>query len=244
MSQTAYWPWPPDCLTCRPWPLAPAPNVSRSATLTGSVSSSTPPERSRSSTTSACDSPMHQSTSWWVSGLRSRRSVGSPATSRARFLASASSSERVLATTAIGSSGSGIVHGSMSSGLSLPDRVSPVSALPDLVIAQMSPAMQYGTSRSCRAERRVDVRHPLVGVVVGVAALGQAVPGDVHGLLRAQGAGEDPDQRDPADVPVDRGLDHLGHQRAVRVAGQRRARRAVHPGDHRQVVLQRRRARR
>ncbi len=24
MSHTAYWPWPPDCFTCRPWPLAAA----------------------------------------------------------------------------------------------------------------------------------------------------------------------------------------------------------------------------
>jgi hypothetical protein len=47
-----------------------------------------------------------------------------------------------LATTAIGSSGSGIVHACISSGWSLAEMVSPVSALPDLVIAQMSPAMQ------------------------------------------------------------------------------------------------------
>ena len=91
------------------------------------------------------------------------------------------------------------------------------------------------------AERRVDVCDPFVGVVVGVSAFGHAVPGDVHGELRAQCAGEDPDQRDPADVPVDRRLDHLGDQRAVRVAGQRRTRRAVHPSDRGQVVLQRRR---
>ncbi len=75
--------------------------------------------------------------------------MGSPATSRARFLASASSSERDFATTAIGSSGSGIAHGAISSGSSRLDSVSPVSALPDLVIAQMSPATQDGTSRSC-----------------------------------------------------------------------------------------------
>jgi hypothetical protein len=123
------------------------PNASRSATRTGSVVSSTPPARSRSNTTSACASPMHHSTSWWVSGLRSSRRVGSPAASRARFLASASSSERVFGTTATGSSGSGISHASTSSGLSLAEMVSPVSAAVDLVIAQMSPAMQDVTSR-------------------------------------------------------------------------------------------------
>jgi hypothetical protein len=90
---------------------------------------------------------MHHSTSWRVSGLRSSRMVGSPATSRPRFLARASSSARVLATIATGSSGSGISQGATSSGFSLAEIVSPVSALFDLVIAQMSPATQAGTSR-------------------------------------------------------------------------------------------------
>ncbi len=90
---------------------------------------------------------MHHSTSWWVSGLRSSRSVGSPATRRARLRASASSSARLWATIATGSSGSGISQGAISSGSSLAEMVSPVSALPDLVIAQMSPATQSGTSR-------------------------------------------------------------------------------------------------
>ena len=91
---------------------------------------------------------MHHSTSWWVSALRSNRIVGSPATRRARFLASASSSERVLATIATGSNGSGISQASTSSGLSLAEMVSPVSAVVDLVSATMSPAMQVGTSRT------------------------------------------------------------------------------------------------
>jgi hypothetical protein len=64
-------------------------------------------------------------------------------------LASASSSERVFATIATGSSGSGMSHGPISSGLSFVDSVSPVSAVFDLVMAQMSPATTYGTSRSC-----------------------------------------------------------------------------------------------
>jgi hypothetical protein len=49
------------------------------------------------------------------------------------------------------------------------------------------------------------VRDPLVGVVVGVAAFGQAVAGDVQDLLGAQRAGEDADQRDAADVQVSGG---------------------------------------
>jgi hypothetical protein len=126
-----------------------AANVSRSETFTGSVSTSAPPARSRASTTSACASPMHHSTSWWVSALRSSRSVGSPATSRDRLRDNVSSSLRVFATIATGSSGSGIVHGRIRSGLSGLDTVSPVSAEPSLVSAQMSPATQWLTSRRC-----------------------------------------------------------------------------------------------
>jgi hypothetical protein len=33
ISQIANWPWPPDCLTCRPRPADLAPKVSRSDTL-------------------------------------------------------------------------------------------------------------------------------------------------------------------------------------------------------------------
>ena len=59
---------------------------------------------------------MHHSTCWWVSALFSRRSVGSSATSRAMAWAILSSSALDLALTATGSSGSGMVQGSISSG--------------------------------------------------------------------------------------------------------------------------------
>ena len=82
--------------------------VARSGTRTGSVSTSTPCRvSSRSSSTSACASPMHHSTSWPVSALRSSRTVGSSAASRASPVPSLSSSERERALTATGSSGSG-----------------------------------------------------------------------------------------------------------------------------------------
>jgi hypothetical protein len=81
----------------------------------------------------------------------------------------------------------------------------------------------------------------LVGVVVGVPAGLHAVAGDVYRGLRTQRAGEHPDQGHPAHVRVDRGLDHLGHQGAGRVAAQRVARFPTGTGDLRQVVLQRRR---
>ncbi len=90
---------------------------------------------------------MHHSTVWWVSTLRSSRSVGSAATSLARVLISASSSPLVCAITATGSSGSGSSQHESSSGWSLAETVSPVSAVPSLVRAQMSPATHSSTSR-------------------------------------------------------------------------------------------------
>ena len=92
---------------------------------------------------------MHHSTSWCVSGLFSSRRVGSSATSRDSAWDILSSSALDLAETAIGSSGSGITHGSISSGSSLLDSVSPVSAVASLATAQMSPATASVTARCC-----------------------------------------------------------------------------------------------
>ncbi len=165
---TAYWPCPPDCLTWRPVTRAELRIVARSGTLTGSVSTSAPLARRRDSTTSACASPMHHSTVWCVSGLRSSRSVGSAATSRVSVRPSASSSARLRATTATGSSGSGRFQHDSSSGSDAAETVSPVSALPSLVSAAMSPATHASTSRSWAPSGDVDVREPLVDVVAAV----------------------------------------------------------------------------
>ena len=75
-TTTAYCPWPPDCLTSRPVAVTGPASVSRSATRTGGRSTATP---SRSSTTSACASPRHHSSSCPVAGSRShpqRRVLG------------------------------------------------------------------------------------------------------------------------------------------------------------------------
>ena len=85
--------------------------------------------------------------------MRSSRSVGSLATSLLRFRASASSSLRVFATIANGSSGSGIDHGAISIGSSGAETVSPVSAEPTFVSAQRSPATQNGHLAQVRAQR-------------------------------------------------------------------------------------------
>ena len=62
---------------------------------------------------------------------------------------SLSSSVLDLATIATGSSGSGIDHGSMSSGCSFDDSVSPVSAVPSFATAQMFPAGHAVSGRCC-----------------------------------------------------------------------------------------------
>jgi hypothetical protein len=77
------------------------------------------------------------------------RSVGSSAASRCNPTDSLSSSVLARGCTAIGSSGSGMVHGLSTSGSDLSDSVSPVSALLSLPIAQMSPATTTGAGRCC-----------------------------------------------------------------------------------------------
>ena len=92
---------------------------------------------------------MHHSTTWWVSGLISSRIVGSSATSRWSAADSLSSSAFERATIAAGSSGSGIVHGSISSGWSRDDSVSPVSAVDSFATAQTDPARHSVSGRCC-----------------------------------------------------------------------------------------------
>ena len=226
MSQTAYWPWPPDCLTCRPWPVGRRRRTSRAA---APAPARTRPRRRSGCAAGraarrACASPMHHSTSWWVSGLRSSRSVGSSATSRPRPCDSLSSSA-----------------------LDLRDDRRPAAA------ARASPRAPSAAGRPCRTGCRRSRRGPSLATAHDVAGdrTGRPCAGSCRAArtsaptrsstswsswprsarqwpdtctvgVRAQGAGEDPDQRDPADVRVGRGLDDLGDQRAGRVAGQRR----------------------
>src|SRR2546429_938320 len=85
ITQIPYWPWPPDCLTCRPsarlWPET----VSRYATRGTCVVASTPYLRlSFSRVTSRCTSPRPAMTSCLVSSTRSTCNVGSSSLRRAR----------------------------------------------------------------------------------------------------------------------------------------------------------------
>ncbi len=228
--QTANWPCPPDCLTCRPMTRPAVAMVARSGTRTSSVVTSAPAARSRESTTSACASPIVHSTVWWVSTLRSKRSVGSAATTRVNALTSASSAPRVVRhdrdrqqrlrqlpageQQRIGGVGDGVAG--LGAG-QLRQRAQ-VARDARVDVAQVG------------AERRVEVRDALVLVVpvrqLVAAALGRddpVVAADVHRGVGPQGAGEDPHQRDPADVGVGGGVHHLGGQRPVRIGGQRAA---------------------
>ncbi|AMM31076.1 hypothetical protein SA2016_0378 [Sinomonas atrocyanea] len=72
---------------------------------------------------------------------------------------------------------------------------------------------------------------PLVGVVVRVPALGQAVPGDVDGRVLAQCAGEEPHEADTAQERIHGGPHDLAHDRPVRIAAQTLDRRAVEVRD-------------
>ena len=167
---------------------------SRAAAPAGSIVSTATPYRlaSRSSSTSACASPMDHSTSWRVSALFSSRSVGSSATSRPRACDSLSSSALDLATMATGSSGSGIDHGSISSGWSLSDSVSPVSARAELGHRAdvAGPALRHRPL--LLAQRRGQRADPLVVVVVVVPAGRAAVAGHVHGGVGPQRARRTP----------------------------------------------------
>lgn len=72
------------------------------------------------------------------------------------------------------------------------------------------------------------------GPAAGVA---EAVAAHVHGRVGAQGAGEDADEGDPADVRVGRGLHDLGEQGGRRISDGKGARGAVLGGDRRKHVF-------
>ena len=176
MSQTAYCPWPPDCLTCRPWPVRRA----------GERLAQRHPQRHRLDVDAvAVAQPVEQHVERAPRPCTTARAGGSRGCSPAaasgprRPAAPRPWRELVLVglglarRSATGSSGSGISHGSISSGSSLAESVSPVSARPSLATAQMSPAMACGDGPLGLAERRGQRADPLVDVVVLVAAVGQ-----------------------------------------------------------------------
>ena len=114
---------------------------------------------------------MVHSTIWCVSAFCSSRIVTSSATSRCSAETSFSSSFRVAAWTAIGSSGSGSNHGSTSAGRALPDSVSEVSAAVSLDTRTRSPAIAWVFGRRLVGQRRRQRAGALVvDVVVGVGA--------------------------------------------------------------------------
>ena len=187
---------------------------------------------------------MHHSTSWWVSGLFSTRRLGSSAASRPSACDSLSSSALLFATIATGSSGSGIDHGFSTRGSPIEDRVSPVSARLSLPIAQRSPATT-AVAGTWVPPKGYD-REPIFSSSswsswpLDVGEERREVTGHVDGVVGGEGAGEDADQADPADVLVAGGLHDLGDEHAPRVARDRFGLLAG-GGEHlRRGVLQRR----
>ena len=165
-------PWPPDCLTFRPRPLGlgreglaqrhpQRPGLHRHA-----VPAAQPVEQHVRRAPRPCTTGPAGGSRRCSPGAASgpRRPAGpGPATACPRRPCD-------LAVIATGSSGSGISHGSISSGWSLSDSVSPVSALASLATAQMSPAIALRSTRALLlAERRGQRADPLVHVVVRVA---------------------------------------------------------------------------
>ena len=166
---TAYWPCPPDCLTCRPVTRAGLAMVSRIGTRTGSVSTSAPPARSRDSTTSACASPMHQSTVWWVSSVAlqaQRRVRGDQLGQRL--------DQRVLVAAGVRDHRDGQQRlGQFPAGQQqrVVGRGHGVAGLRGAQLGQRADVAGHALLDLAqrRAERAVDVREPLVGVVALVA---------------------------------------------------------------------------
>ncbi len=105
------------------------------------------------------------------------------------------------------------------------DNVSDVSAAASLETSTRSPAIAYGFGRESSSDgsrQRSDAL--VVAVVVGVSldgAAGEAgqVARHVQRRVGAQGAGEHPDQAEPADERGARGPHDFGDQRALRVTG-------------------------
>ena len=99
-------------------------------------------------TMSAWVCPIVHNTTCEVSALCSTRSDGSPAQAVAARSAACPRRPRVAAFTAAGSSASGMSHGSMTSGVSLSERVSEVRAAGSFATTAMSPAIALSLGRS------------------------------------------------------------------------------------------------
>ena len=144
---TAYWPWPPDCFTCRPVTRAgcgdglPHRHPDRLGVHLGAAGAQ-PGEHHVG--VRLAHAPEHGLVGLLVALQAQRRVGGDQLGQRLDQRVLVAAGVRVTAT---GSSGSGRFQQDSSSGWSDADTVSPVSAVPSLVSAQMSPATHSSTSR-------------------------------------------------------------------------------------------------
>ena len=119
--------------------------------------------------------------------------------------------------------------------------MSDVCAVASLVTTTTSPAIASVLVQQVAVEGRGDGARPHVVVVGRVALAGRhaeqlEVAGHVHRPVGAQRAGEDPHEREVADVGVGLGVHDLGDERAVRVGADLDRGATPDRGDRRQRV--------
>ena len=173
MSQTAYWPWPPDCLTCRPWPLPRPANVSRSGTRSGTgldrdaVAVAQPVEQHVG--VRLAHAPQHELVGLGVVLEPQRRVLGDqPRPAPGDSLSSSALVLRRRSRPAAAARASPTARSA--AGRPWSDRVSPVSARASLATAHdVAGDALRRPARCVLAERRGERADPLVHVVVVVA---------------------------------------------------------------------------
>ena len=224
MSQTAYWPCPPDCFTCRPCPLALPPNVSRSGTRNSTVSTVTPYRLAKRVEHDVgvrlAHAPQHDLVGLGVLLDPQRRVLGrqplQPDTQLVlvglRVRLDGDRQQRLGHRPRLEQQRIGLVG----------QRVAGLGA------GQPADRAQVARDHGCRrplllAERERQRADPLVLVVIrawraSFTEEGREMARHVNRRVGPDGAGEHPDQADPADVRIRRRLHHLGEQRSVRVA--------------------------
>ena len=233
MSQTAYWPCPPDCFTCRPWPFALPPNVSRSGTRSSTRvhgdAVAVGQRVEHDARVRLAHAPEHD-----LVGLRvlldpQRRVFGGQPLQPDRQL--------VLV-------GLGVrLHGDRQQRLGHRPRLEHAAVRTCRTACRRFRRGSAGRSRRCRPPPPTGAGRcclpsgndsvPMRSSSSWSAWLrssrgrpeeGREMARHVNRRVGPDGAGEHPDQADPADVRVRRRLHHLGEQRPVRVAGQAVAR--------------------
>ena len=226
MSQTAYWPCPPDCLTCRPSPVALAaerlPQGYDEVDRLHGHTEPVPQPLERGVGVRLAHRPDDELPGLGVVDDPHRRVLGGqPAEG---------GGELVLVGLGGGLDRDGMERLRQRPRTEHAGRVDRGEGVAGLGPGQPADGGDVAGDDALRrslllAERVCERADPLVVVVVVVARAGaeerREVTGHVHRAVGVEGAGEDAHQADPADVRVAGRLHDLGHERPARVARQR-----------------------